>query len=251
MNKWCYTGETRFPMKKLLLRFFVLFVLAISTRAVAAFESAKLDPDNEQPRFPQQLIFDGVSDGQIILAVKISAEGVVTDSLVLAYTHEPFIDACQRAMKSWKISPAKMDGEAVPVQTELTFTFHREGYLETSTAAITRHFLKGGFEPSVERQLIKRVMAANEIDHVPVAITTVKPTYAQKALEDGVRGKVQVYFYIDEKGEVQFPSINPGADPYLSDLAVAALKNWRFEAPTHRGTPVMVAASQTFNFGSQ
>lgn len=243
--------ETRFPMKKLITRFFILSVLAIATQAVAAFESAKLDRDSEQPRFPQQLVFDGVSDGQVVIAVKISAEGAVTDSLVLAYTHDPFIRACKEAMKSWKIAPAKMDGVAVSVQTELTFTFHREGYLETSTAAITRHFLSGGFEPPVERQLIKRVVAANEVDRVPAAITTVKPIYAQKALENGVRGQVQVYFYIDEKGEVQFPSISPGADPYLSDIAVAALKGWRFETPTHRGTPVMVAASQTFNFGSQ
>ena len=251
MSERCYVRATRFPMKKLILRFLVLSAFAISTQAIAAFESVKLDPDNEQPRFPRPLIFDGVADGQIILVVKISAEGVVTDSLALAYTHEPFIRACQEAMKSWKIAPAKVDGVAVPVQIELTFNFHREGFIETSTSAITKHFLYDGISLPIENQLIRRVRAANEIDRMPAVITAVNPAYAKKALDEGVRGQVEVYFYIDEKGAVQFPSVNPGADPYLSDIAVTALKSWRFEAPTRRGTPVMVSARQTFNFGSQ
>jgi len=237
-------------MNKLLLRLFAVSALAIFTQANAAFESAKLDPNNEQPKFPAQMIFDGVADARIILALKISADGIVSDSLVLAYTHEPLIRVCQAAMKSWKITPAKMDGLPVSVQCELTFNFHREGFVETSTVAITNHFLSGGFEPPIERQLIKRVHPAKEIDRAPVAITTVNPLYAQKALDEGVRGRVDVYFYIDEKGEVQFPSVYPGSDPYLSDIAVTALKSWRFETPTRRGRPVMVAASQTFNFGS-
>jgi TonB family protein len=251
MEERCYIRETRFPMNKHILRFFALTTFALSTQAIAAFESARLDPDNEQPRFPRQLVFEGVADGQIIVAVRISAEGAVSDSLVLAYTHEPFVRACQEAMKSWKITPAKMDGMAVPVQIELKFNFHREGFIETSTSAITRHFLYDGISLPIENQLIKRVHAARELDRVPAVITSVNPAYAKKALDEGVRGRVEVYFYIDEKGEVQFPSVSPGADPYLSDLAVAALKSWRFEAPTRRGTPVMIAASQTFNFGSQ
>src|SRR4051812_9457581 len=67
--------ETRIPMKKFIVRCLALFTLALSSHAIAAFESAKLNTDNEQPRFPPQLVMDGVTDGQIILAVKISAEG--------------------------------------------------------------------------------------------------------------------------------------------------------------------------------
>lgn len=236
-------------MKKTLFRLCILAALAISTQASAAFESAKLDPNNEQPQFPAQMIFDGVVDAQIVLAVKISAEGVVNDSMVLAYTHEPLIRVCRAAMKSWKVTPAKMDGVPVPVQCELKFNFHREGFVETSTAAIVNHYLAGGFEAPIEKQLIRRIHNANEIDRAPTAMTTVNPAYAKKAFEDGVRGQVQVYFYIDENGEVQFPSVYPGADPYLSEIAVNALKSWRFNPPTHRGKPVMVAASQAFNFG--
>lgn len=238
-------------MKKTILRLFTLVAFAVSTQANAAFESAKLDPDNEQPRFPAQMIFDGVVDAQIILAVKISAEGAVNDSLVLAYTHEPLIRTCRAAMKSWKVTPAKMDGVPVPVQCELKFNFHREGFVETSTAAIVNHYLAGGFELPIERQLVRRIHTVNEIDRAPTVMTSVNPVYAQKAFEEGVRGQVQVYFYIDENGEVQFPSVYPGADPYLSEIAVSALKSWRFNPPTHRGKPVMVAATQAFNFGSK
>ncbi len=238
-------------MKKLLLKFLAVSALVVSTHAVAAFQSAKLDQDNEQPRFPRMLISDGVVNGQTVLAVKISPEGTITDSLVLAYTHEPFVLACRDALKSWKVTPATLDGVPVPVQVELTFNFHREGFVETSTAAITKHFLNDWISLPIESQLIRRVQPATAIDRMPAVITAVNPAYDKKALEDGVRGRVDVYFYIDEKGEVQFPSVSPGTDPYLSEIAVNALKNWRFETPTRRGTPVMVAASQTFNFGSK
>jgi len=57
-----------------------------------------------------------------------------------------------------------------------------------------------------------------------------------------------VYFYIDEKGAVRMPAVDASANPYLSDIAVAAVREWRFEPPTSRGKPVLIAASQEFNF---
>ena len=102
-----------------------------------------------------------------------------------------------------------------------------------------------------ERQLAYRLPRGNELDRAPVRVTTVNPEYATEAAKQGVRGKVQVYFYIDEKGEVRLPSVMVDAHPYLSDIAVTALRHWRFEPPTRHGTPVMIAVSQQFDFGGE
>jgi outer membrane biosynthesis protein TonB len=60
---------------------------------------------------------------------------------------------------------------------------------------------------------------------------------------------VQVHFYIDEKGVVRMPAVQNGPHPYLMEMAVEAMKGWKFEPPTSRGRPVLVAAAQTFEFG--
>jgi len=61
---------------------------------------------------------------------------------------------------------------------------------------------------------------------------------------------VEVRFYIDETGAVRMPAVDSDAHPYLAETAVTAVKEWRFAPPTHDGRPVLVAASQVFDFSS-
>ena len=68
-------------------------------------------------------------------------------------------------------------------------------------------------------------------------------------MKQGVRGKVQVHFYIDENGAARMPAIDNSDHPYLSEIAVEAVRGWKFEAPTANGAPVLVEALQEFNFG--
>jgi TonB family protein len=236
---------------KNVLRFPILLILAAAAQAMAAFESIKLSPDNTSPQFPASLITAGVTEGHVTFAISISPEGQLNDSIVLAYTHEPFVRVCRDVMKEWKITPARLDGEAVPIQMELRFDFKREGVVETNSINISNHFLNTTFAGRAERQLAYRLPRGNELDKAPVRVTTVDPEYAREAEKQGVRGKVQVYFYIDEKGEVRLPSVTVDSNPYLSDIAVTALRRWRFEPPTSRGTPVMIAATQQFDFGGE
>ena len=245
---WCYAGHTDSSMKTI-LRYSVIFIFAVASQAMAAFESAKLGSENTLPRFPLGLVSDGVIEGHVIFAVSISAEGKVADSLALQYTHQPFVRACQEAMKEWQVTPARLDGVSVPVQMELRFDFRREGFVETNSINISNHYIYSKFPGLEVRHLAYRLARPVELDHAPVLVASVGPEYAKQAEQQGVRGKVQVYFYINEKGEVRFPSVTMEAHPYLSDIAVTALRQWRFEPPTHQGQPVLVAATQVFDFG--
>ena len=89
---------------------------------------------------------------------------------------------------------------------------------------------------------------AAEIDRPPVAIHTVAPRYAEDAEKQGVRGRIKVFFFIDKQGAVRMPAVQADAQPYLSTIAIKALRVWKFEPPTRRGLPVLVAAAQAFNF---
>ena len=243
-------GNPLVPMKKILLRIPLLLVITAATQALAAFESAKLSPDNYMPQFPASLIIDGVTEGHATFAVSVSPDGKLIESLPLAYTHEAFVRVCREVMKDWKIVPARLDGQNVPVQMELRFDFKREGVVETSSINIANHFLESLVPGMADNRLAFRLTREKELDHPPVPIATVRPEYATQAEKAGVRGKVQVYFYIDQKGEVRLPSVTVEAHPYLSDIAVTALRQWHFAPPTRHGEPVLVAASQEFDFGS-
>ncbi len=221
-------------------------VFAVTTPLMAAaFDSVKFDEDNLPPEFPLVLIGDGVSEGEVVMAISIDASGKLVDSLVLAYTHKPFVRSCQDALKDWKFIPARFDGETVGVQTVLTFHFNRSGYVESNMVNITRNYVSGRFPP----RMSKRLVPSAELDRPPLPVSTVNPKYAPQARERGIRGSVNVRFYIDEEGAVRLPSVSSTAHPYLADLAVEALRSWRFQPGLYQGKPALVAASQDFHFG--
>lgn len=235
---------------KTLLRLSVLLTLgaALAAPAGAAFESIKLNSDNPMPQFPLGVKMDGITKGSAIVAVSVSAEGKMTEWLVLGYTQEAFARECIAALKEWQFTPAKFDGTPVPARAELTFNFALEGAV--ITANIVNHFLWDDMPGMSEGRYTYRLNRPNEIDRVPARLTTVAPKYAVEAEQQGVRGKVEVRFYIDETGAVRMPAVDSDTHPYLADTAVAAVKEWRFEPPTRRGRPVLVAASQVFDFSS-
>jgi len=51
-------------------------------------------------------------------------------------------------------------------------------------------------------------------------------------------------------GAVRLPSVSTEQDAVLTRLAIDALKQWKFSPPTSRGRPVLVKASQVFDFGN-
>jgi outer membrane biosynthesis protein TonB len=61
---------------------------------------------------------------------------------------------------------------------------------------------------------------------------------------------VSVDFFIDETGSVRMPAVSANDDVHLTALAIDALRQWKFEPPTHNGRPVLAKAVQVFNFGT-
>jgi len=232
---------------KISSRLLSLAALALAVQSPAALESAKFDQDNVMPRFPIPMQMAGITRGNLVVATSINADGAIVDTLVLGYTNVALVNPTIEAIKTWKVTPARLDGETVPVQVVLSFDFSLEGAV--ITANIVNHFLFDKFERVGDGALAYRIHRANELDQAPTLITPVKPKYAFEAEKQGVRGKVQVEFYIDEQGAVRMPAIREMTHPYLAAQAVSAVRDWKFTPPTNHGRPVMVAASQEFDFG--
>lgn len=202
-----------------------------------------------EPLFPLSLQHLAVSSGEARVVISVSSEGKLTDWLVVGYTLEPFADSAVRALKQWKFQPARLDGEAVNATSELTFIFRVRGTMVVSQNISEN--LEARTLQLLGTSLRYKPRTLKELDRIPTPIVVVKPQYPKELARQGVRGKVTVDFYIDEKGDVRMPSASHDDDSRLSALAIAALQQWKFEPPTWRGRPVLVKASQVFDFGGK
>lgn len=224
-------------------------LLVPAAPVLAQFESVRFASDNDMPPYPPSLQMAGITRGYAIVATSIDPEGKVQDVLLLAHTHPRLAEAALTALRGWRFIPARLDGTPVPVQTELRIDFSLEGAVITSNAM--DHFFYDNFENAGDRTPTRQLCPASRLDRQPARVAGDSPAYAKAASRDGVTGRVQVHFYIDERGEVRLASADPDATvhPYLQEQAVQAVRGWKFEPPTSRGRPVMVAALQDFNFG--
>ncbi len=215
--------------------------------ASAQFESARLHPDNVMPAYPPSLQTAGITRGYAIAAVSIDTEGKVQDAMILAHTNARLAEVTRQALAEWRFIPARLDGTPVPVQTELKIEFSLEGAVITSN--LLNHFFFDNLEGMGDTAVQTVLCPATRLDRLPQLVTGDSPHYAEQAGKEGVRGRVQVHFYIDERGEVRFACAEPAGHPYLLEQAVQAVRRWKFDPPTSRGRPVMVAAVQEFDFG--
>jgi TonB family protein len=226
-----------------------LLCLALLLPAVACaqarFESIGVEVTVE-PQLPAVLMMNGLRDGRVVLAIDVDAEGKLTDWLVLGASHRELIRPCVEALQKWDFRPARYAGLPVLAQLQLTIDLSQKGAVISRTAvdSVTDWLEKLG-----GRRHDYQVCPGGEIDRPPVALTTVAPRYPAEAAKKGVRGRVKVHFYIDEQGAVRMPAVPADTHPYLSWEAIKALREWKFEPPTRRGQPVLVAAAQEFNFG--
>lgn len=225
----------------------LVFGTLAASSLCAAIEPAKIVP-TFVPQLSPFLLMNGITEAKVALVIGVTPQGQIADWLVLGYTDREMVDPCIAALKDWTITPTRIDGQPVPTQIELTVTVTGRGVVVSRVGPENLDLV---VRRMTGNPLRHRPGLPSELDRVPARLNTVEPGYATAAANQGVRGKVQVHFYIDEHGEVRMPAIDASAHPYLSDIAVAAVREWRFEPPTSHGRPVLIAASQEFDFGSR
>lgn len=235
--------ETPDNMKTLFALLTLLLVAA--SHAAGAVEHVAFNPANVLPRVPASLQMQAFTGGRVDLAVDVDASGAATDWLVLAASDDALVDTCLEVVPHWRFSPARVDGVAVPAQLEFAVNFTVDGIVLTSNMLdeVYVRTISGG------TRVTARTRGMSGLDHAPARVSGSTPKYALAALQHGVRGRVQVRFYIDETGAVRMPAVDAGAEPYLAQRALEAIRDWKFEPPTSHGQPVLVVASEEFNFG--
>lgn len=193
--------------------------------------------------FPYRALNDGFVTGEAVLMLDVSRTGELGDVLVVAYTRREFADAALEAIRQWRFSPARIGADPVRSTIRLAVQFEVNGVL-----AYVKPVGSTEREADWTDRYAYQPVSVRRLDRVPSAISQPGPIYPREWIDAGRIGSVVVEFFIDEKGRVRFPQIINESDEFLGAAALAAVREWRFEPPMHRGRPVLTRASQVFDF---
>jgi TonB family protein len=221
---------------------------------VATMSFAQSEPRVISPRvidepvwaYPPEAAQAGLREGEARAVLSINEEGKLTDFIVVGWTHPAFGYAVANALPSYRFKPALVRSEPSSVRMPVTFFFEQRGAVVSMTGGEHLHqqFNNLAGRPSVTSVLCPE----HQLDR-PLATThVVSPHYPNEMRSRGEPGSVTIDFYIDGEGKVRLPAAGLGTHPSFGRAAVAALEQWRFEPPTSQGRPVVVRASQVFNF---
>jgi protein TonB len=92
---------------------------------------------------------------------------------------------------------------------------------------------------------------ADEKTEPPVPVRTVAPDVPSSFSRSGSVGLVTVNFLVDEKGNVQEPTIVKSSHAELEQPALTAIKKWRFKPAKKDGAAVAVHVTIPIKFDNQ
>jgi TonB family protein len=189
------------------------------------------------------MVTNGITRGEVHVILEVDTEGKLTDAMVAAYTHREFADEVLRVLNQSRFAPGSVGGQPVISIVNLTYKFESTGIV-----AYQRIGLPAREDDKLGNEFEYHPHGIATIDQPPSGRDLSGPIYPKKWSDEGREGKVTVDFYIDENGRTRMPVAIGTPDEFLAAAAIAAVKEWRFETPRHRGYPVLAHAQQEFVF---
>ena len=175
-------------------------------------------------------------EGTAILQFVVSQEGTVTDLRVARSTGNDGLDqAAVAAVQSARFEPGRQRGEPVRVRFAVPITFRLGDDGPGDQAAGPRPPAGDGDAPGVFDVAEVQPELIGGLEALQDAVV-----YPAEARADGVEGTVTVMFVVNETGGVQGAEVVRSPDDRLSEAALAAVRQMRFEPGRQRGEPVKV-----------
>lgn len=198
---------------------------------------------NREPNYPIRLLHQGVLSGEATAVIEVDTTGHIADRLVTSYTRREFADQMMYAIDHWTFEAGQIDGKPMISVFAITFEYSFSG-----VAVYEKHLEPNEPDAWLQTKFAYYAHGPETLDRKPTPISLAAPVFPQSWLDDGHTGSVTIRFFIDETGKARLPMIVNQADGVLGSAAATAVRQWRFEPPTHRGKPVLAIAEQVFVF---
>jgi TonB family protein len=199
-----------------------------------------------EPHFPLALLHGPVLNGNARVAIDVDENGKLVDVLVTGYSRKEFADTTVELVRQWQYVPPLHRGRPWSSIRELRFDFSRSGVVVNFTGA---EAMLNRMDELLQGIYVYRTHALRELDRIPTPIHVVNPVTPTPGPHARYKQTVNVEFYIDEQGQVRLPAVSRDeAGSVYAASALDAVRQWRFAPPTVKGRPVLVLATQQFNF---
>jgi TonB family protein len=142
------------------------------------------------------------------MKLNLDAAGAIVSAEPVGKVKPPVLAAISNSLQKWRFAPARRGGQ--PVATELVVPVLCQ-------------------PPQVDT-------AGKQIP--PKVISMEKPVYPLALRFYGVRGSVTIDFVVDVHGQVRNAVIIESDNPAFDELALKALRRWKFQPGTRDGQPV-------------
>ena len=217
-------------------------VLIAAMIRVGAAEPPRLQiKQTEEAVFPHVLLDRGIISGEVWVAITLDANGQLTDALPSRYTARPLADEALRLLRKWTFQPVVVNGQPVPVSTQVHLTFQATGCIVTLDPVLDlnrKSLLPGHVDYECG------IYQASELDCLPTPVRQVQPVLPDTTPAPG--GTVTIEFIIDEQGHPRMPILISAPSPEIGNRMGNALMQWEFAPPTRNGKPVAVRVRQQF-----
>lgn len=200
----------------------------------------------EPPAFPASLRLTSITDGYATMMFTVDAEGEVGDAVALEASHPAFVDAVRDALFRWRFQ--FVESSTVPRREVIQFEFKRTG---TISSLSQRDATKSFFPQTETAQTAPiRSIEWGALEAPPERIVMTTPVYPQALRLQRIKGYAIVSFVIDATGRVRVPVVTGASEAQFGEAALSAVREWRFEPPSHEGGAVHVLVERSFTFGA-
>lgn len=145
----------------------------------------------------------------------VDATGAITAARCEPEATAVLREAVQTAAKHWRFSPARHEGHAIAADVVVPVFFQAEP--------------RGDEVP-------------------PKVLTREEPEFPRSMARSGVRGEVEVGFFVDQSGHVIDPFVLHSTNPAFDAPALVAVRQWTFTPGTRDGEPTKMRMAVTLNF---
>jgi TonB family protein len=193
------------------------------------------------PDYPESVKQEGCTSGTVTAVISHDAVGRVTDVLVLDSTHARFAESVQAAVVRWRFGPDTVAGTTHAPLVRFCFTAQGAVMIQ----ATTTHQVMANRKQSDQMQF----PTFGALDVAPKALEQPMPVFPAALRGRVDRGSATVAFYVDETGHARAAFVTEASAPEFAEAALAAVGQWRYEAPRQNGRPVVAMENWSFQFG--
>jgi TonB family protein len=172
------------------------------------------------------------SRGNATVSFVIDPEGQPKQVTLVESSEPAFGESLQAMLASSSFFPARKNKRSSWSGFALKKVFKQYGSVDTVISEHGRRIL------SELEKAQPNIVPVSQLDVAPRPFYTPAPVYSPELVDKKVKGSVQVEFYIDREGVVQFPHALKTDNQALAWLALTAVSRWQFYPPTVKGKPV-------------